>query len=171
MKSLWATVSLLLEPHRPWANISLCHTHHSNMDITPHAHSTVTHAHTQVLHMHPCSSLTIFSSLSVPVLFFLFTLSEICLPPFTKKISKLHFYVSSSSSLTDYLLCFLLILIRGFHSEHQKTSWRGCILGRAPQGKCKQAAVKLQHCHTCSLYCKCESLQQLFCILMNTPRQ
>ena len=40
---------------------------------------------------------------------------------------------SSASPLTDYLLCFPLILIRGFHSEHQKASWRSSIMGRTPQ--------------------------------------
>lgn len=60
---LWATVSLLLEPHRPWADISLCHTHHSDTVISPHMLSSDTHKHTQALRMHPWSSSVFFTAL------------------------------------------------------------------------------------------------------------
>lgn len=66
-------------------------------------------------------------------------------------------FVSSVSSHADYLFCFPPNLIRGFHFKHQKASWQSCILGRAPEGKCKQGPVKLQHrqqYHTQSLQFK-----------------
>jgi len=47
MKPLCTAVSLLLEPHRPSADISLCHAHHSNTVIYPHVHTTDLHKHAQ----------------------------------------------------------------------------------------------------------------------------
>lgn len=104
------------------------------------------------------------SALSLPQ-----TSEHICLFFFSQKDSVISFvvnvaflwhlslaFVSSVSSHADYLFCFPPNLIRGFHFKHQKASWQSCILGRAPEGKCKQGPVKLRtvssitHTH-CSL--------------------
>lgn len=168
MKPLWATVSLLLEPHRPWANISLCHTHHSNMVISPHAHSSSREPSMCFCTDHLYFSVSLCSALSFHAVWNMFA-------SFYEKIKVAFLWhlspviVSSGSSLPDYLLCFPLILIRGFHSEHQKSSWQSCILGRAPQGKCNQAAVKLST--VSSITQTLEPVQQLFCVPMNMLQQ
>lgn len=64
-----------------------------------------------------------------------------------------HLFPAQVHSQIIYFV-FHWSLIRDFHCEHQKASWWSCILGRAPQGKCKQAPVKLStvssitHTHT-----------------------
>lgn len=56
---LGAAVSLLPEPCRPTADISLCHSHHSNVVISPiRSVVTLANTHPHALHVHPATTLS-----------------------------------------------------------------------------------------------------------------
>lgn len=136
-----------LSKHQP-----LSHPSFKRRYFPPCAQNSYTQRYTSPVH--PSSSSVIFSSrcLLFRSLFPLCLLLEeasisLALISFVVKAAFLwhlsQAFVSSTGSLTDYLLCFPLILIRSFHGEHQTASWLICIMGRTPQGKCKQAPIKL----------------------------